>query len=520
MIKQKMSKYSLKRIFLEPARILRYLFKPKPLPPLRFFEVIRFFGINFLIATLVVVVFHWNEDLLFFKEKKDLVLDWVMYWHSDFVPIVNNEDMQRMALFEIDEEAFRQWGSPVITPRDKLKALIEKAVKGGANVIAVDLELSWWGDGCIHAPGKTSACPSLKDSRADDELAAYLHKLNEREDANAPIIILTRVYRYPLKKGLSDKPSFREPSPSFLDKTLIAEKNVFWASTFFEVDDDRVRRRWQLASLVCGTDERLGVVPSMQLLMALAQLYTNDEGTREAAKVIRDFKKRLNQWANALPCDARQGITIPHLCQQQNCPDLTIQLPQKKGISEENHIVNLAGGRETERVIYRFAPPDNPVSNQLSLIYKESALDVLASGADVENQIVFIGVTHSGSGDLHPVPIRYKEVDGVYVVANAVDTLLRFGQFQLQPWLGKLFISIGVIILASVIFTLYGIVMAFFMTTLLVGFALFLWSGQALHHGIGVDMALPMLFIQIIQLCKYAIESFSRFVKGKTFESD
>ena len=63
MIKQKMSKYSLKRIFLEPVRILRYLLKPKPLPPLRFIEIIRFFGINFLIATLVVVVFHWNEDL-------------------------------------------------------------------------------------------------------------------------------------------------------------------------------------------------------------------------------------------------------------------------------------------------------------------------------------------------------------------------------------------------------------------------------------------------------------------------
>jgi hypothetical protein len=35
-------------------------------------------------------------------------------------------------------------------------------------------------------------------------------------------------------------------------------------------------------------------------------------------------------------------------------------------------------------VIYRFAPPDNPVPNQRSLIYKESALDVLASGADTD----------------------------------------------------------------------------------------------------------------------------------------
>jgi CHASE2 domain-containing sensor protein len=491
-------KHTLKTTFSKLGRLLVCPFKPKPRPPLSRFVV------NFFIATFVIIGLYGMEDSLLVKEYKDKVLDWIMYWHSDFVPILsNNQEMQRMMLFEIDEQAFREFGSPVITPRAKLKALIEQAEKGGANVIAVDLELSWWSDGCIHEPGKVPACSPAK-STADEALAQYLQTLNARQDANAPLIILTRVYRYPLEGKQLNVQAFRVRAPSFLDSRLTEQKNVFWASTFFEVDDDRVRRRWHLASLVCQQDH-LTLVPSMQLFVALAQLYATPDGTREAARMIRTKLKAWNDWANTLSCDASQGTTIPKFCQQQTCPDLTVDLPQKPGISDKIHRVDLAGGRETERVLYRFAPPDNPQPFQRSLIDKKSGLDVLSNGAEVDNKIVFIGVTHHASGDFHPIPIRYKEVDGVYVLANAVDTLLRFGQFQPLPWFAKLLISVGVIFVAILLFTWYGIARAFAFSTILVGVVLFVLSGQALHHGIWVDIALPMLTFQIIQAIWYIL---------------
>jgi hypothetical protein len=124
----------------------------------------------------------------------------------------------------------------------------------------------------------------------------------------------------------------------------------------------------------------------MQLLVALGQLYAD----KNAAEVIRAFKQKLNNWANKLTCDVSAGTTIPKLCQAQNCPDLTIQLPPKNGISEEQHIINLAAGRETERVVYRFAPDDEFNSQRRQLIDTESALRILKHGADVANQIVFI----------------------------------------------------------------------------------------------------------------------------------
>jgi hypothetical protein len=109
----------------------------------------------------------------------------------------------------------------------------------------VDIQLSWWSDGFIHEAGKSV-------TGADKGLADYLKYLNDREDDKAPLIILTRAY-------MSDDESFLVRPPSFLDKVLIEEKNVFWSSTFFKIESDDIRRRWQLASLVCQ-DEHLSVV--------------------------------------------------------------------------------------------------------------------------------------------------------------------------------------------------------------------------------------------------------------------
>lgn len=159
----------------------------------------------------------------------------------------------------------------------------------------------------------------------------------------------------------------------------------------------------------------------MQLLVALGQLYAD----KNAAEVIRAFKQKLNNWANKLTCDQAAAMTIPKLCQAQNCPDLTIKLPKKTGISEQQHIMDLAAGRDTERVVYRFAPDDEFNSQRRQLIDTDTALRILKHGADVANQIVFIGVTHQDSGDFHPIPIRDNYVSGVSLKLNFVVGLNR-----------------------------------------------------------------------------------------------
>ncbi len=477
----------------EPTRkrrffaLLHYFFAPKRYPSKKSFSIQL--AINFIIATAVVVVLHIAEDLVFFKEIKDFALDTIMYYHSDFEPTLENgEKIQRMALITIDDKTYRDWGFPVITPRDKLQALIEKAVDGGANVIAVDIELSWASDGYIHAPD------SLSLSTADQTLVDYLHNINARE--TAPPILLAGMYRKPLKdNGMIDN-AFLERQPSFLDGVLKKEKNVFWASSFFVVDEDRIWRQWQLAPLVCQ-EGHLTVVPSLALLTALAELHSV-EGNKQAQK-IRDLKTRLNDWAKQFSCEVEEK-TIAELCRtQKTCPDFTVTLPQKEGVNDNSHLINLAASETKERIVYRFAPSDKPDPKRGAVIDIYSAAEVLADEAELENQIVFIGVTHQDSGDRHPIPIRaLTDVDGVYIVANAADTLLRFGQLQPQSAHSKIIMSIILVILMTMIFTRFNVVPAFILSSLFV-FALIIWTFYQLRHGVDVDVALYSLTIHIFQ---------------------
>ncbi|OQY52592.1 MAG: hypothetical protein DRR08_18005 [Candidatus Parabeggiatoa sp. nov. 2] len=115
------------------TKLSRYLFKRKHdyYKNSFFIQLV----INFVIATAVVVVLLQAENLVFFKEIKDFALDKIIYWHSDFEPTLHEgQKMQRMTLITIDDKTYREWGFPVMTPRDKLKVLIGTAYHFDRNV--------------------------------------------------------------------------------------------------------------------------------------------------------------------------------------------------------------------------------------------------------------------------------------------------------------------------------------------------------------------------------------------------
>jgi len=442
---------------------------------------------HFFLITICVTSIHALGNTAFFKQIKDAAYDYVMFWHSDFAPtLVDSQDIQHTVLFDINEQSYRAWDSPSITPRDKLQTLLQTAIDGGAKVIGIDISLSWTSDGYMR---------ESSDSPTDIALAEYLRGLNENQATAAPLIFLTRHYRQPL----DNTAAFLETPPNFLDAALPVENNVFWTSTFFKMDEDRVIRRWRLAPLVCQ-NERLTVVPSMPLLMTLAHLHSQTQDTRQAAKVIREFKKQWNIWAKQFRCDEYQGKSLAELCQLKACPDLTVTLPKKAHVNDTVHHIDLLEGYETEKVIYRFAPPDKPHTMQINLFEVKSAEAILAGklAIDVAGQIVFIGVTHQDNGDYHPIPIRYKDVSGVYILANAVDTLLRFGQFQPQTSATKVKWLIVLIIGMTLVFTFLEISAAFALTFIILS-VLIGWSFYNLHHGMEIDFVLELLTIQLIQ---------------------
>lgn len=449
---------------------------------------------HFVLILVCVTSLYTLENTAFFKQIKDAAFDYIMFWYSDFAPtLADNQPIQQMVLFDVDDQTYRAWDSSLITPRDKLQALIQKAIDSGAKVIGVDISLSWTSKGYMR---------KQSDSPADIALADYLQSLNKAQATDAPLIFLTRHYRQPLENTAA----FLERQPNFLEAALPVENHVFWTSTFFKMDEDRVIRRWQLAPLVCQ-DQRLSVVPSMPLLMTLAHLHTQNQDTRQAAKVIRTFKTAWHTWAKQFHCAQHQGKSLAELCQLKACPNLRVTLPKKAHVNDTLHHVDLLEGYETEKVIYRFAPADKPQSGQKSLFEVKSAKAILSGelAVDVAGQMVFIGVTHQDNGDYHPIPIRYKDVSGVYILANAVDTLLRFGQFQPQASADKVKWLIVLIIAMTLIFTFLSISIALGLSFLILC-TLIVSSFYHLHYGIEIDFVLELLTIQIIQFVSWLVQ--------------
>lgn len=460
--------------------------------------------LNFMVATAVLLIFSHSAKISWLQSVTDFTIDKMMSWQSGLeLRLASGRQMQPLALIEIDDRTYRQWGSPLITPRAAIRSLIEQSKRGGANVIVVNIDLTRLSDGCFHEPGHPPIC-SPQQLQTDIALGLYLQQLNEEfsepNKYDTPIILLNRTYRQPLDKdGYLKTDAFWEQPDSFLDGYLKTEQNVFWGGSFLQPDNDQRQRRWPLVALVCE-DQHLAAVPSLPLLAAMAQLYSCKDSTRQAAYLIRDFKRRLNAWAHALPCDPQLGLTIPQLCQTTACPNLTVTLPVKAGVSDKTHYLDLTTGNDKERIIYRLTPVNQLTLPYPRLIDRYRALTVLEQGINVAQQIVLINNTHEDRRDSYLIPRHHQTVAGSYVIANAIDTLLRFGQFQPPSLLYKIGLLTGMVILLTLTFSYYKFIIAFIFNLLLIGM-LFWIASRLVHYDIEVEIACgSILIIQLAQV--------------------
>ncbi|MDD5613430.1 MAG: CHASE2 domain-containing protein, partial [Gallionella sp.] len=238
-------------------------------------------------------------------------------------------------LYDIDEATYRDWRSPAIIPRDKLAFLINRAVQGGASVIAVDINLTY---------------PDTPDN--DRKLGELLKSLNESDDPDAPVIILTRKLQRPLNanKQVDHGVVFSLP-PSFLDAYLPVQKKVFWTSTLFNIDDDHRIRRWRNAEVYCSERGEFALLPSLQLMAAVAYGYQWQGG--DPADALRRVEERLARVAAGRKCDGTEPIaSLKAFYAKYPANDEAIQLEH----GEHSRVLNLADFGEAERINYRIAP--------------------------------------------------------------------------------------------------------------------------------------------------------------------
>ena len=151
-----------------------------------------------------------------------------------------------ITLVDIDDETYRGWGTPAVTPRGELARLLATVAAAGPAAVMLDIDLSWGG-------GPTA--PDAGEAALREFLAAYA--------GPAPLVL-------PKRLDVGDD-GRRVPAASPLDPVVSANSHLHWAHAAFETDSGGAVRHWSPWLASCAE-------PPGQWLPAVATMISSSLG--------------------------------------------------------------------------------------------------------------------------------------------------------------------------------------------------------------------------------------------------
>jgi CHASE2 domain-containing sensor protein len=436
-------------------------------------EKSRLITANLLLGVVITLMLLPFQDG-HLSSTEDANIDWMMQMYRGSAPL---KEMPPFVLFDIDEYTYRQWQEPLITPRNKLLQLVELAVEGQAKVILIDIDLT-------YPVNRQSA--TLHE--ADKALYEYIYNYDKRYCTNkqCPHIVLVRTFRVLLDANNQPSNSY-EQRHSFLDTAVNHSEHVHWASTLFELQHDRVLRRWRLwEKQVADISKQPTVIPSIQLLTVL--LITS-QGSNQVKKFLANLRSQSivlelgnNLSLHLMPSDLNRRIlyTIPwQLEEGETYPTLSDERLLLNIMSAYNVIESI---KKSIKMSHTF-----PTKDLLNMpLLKES--------------LVVIGGSYEDSSDLYETPLG--KMPGTMVLINAVHSLLQYGELNPPP-------SVWITICKTIFFILVmTLVFAFFpnnpcygmlLSTLVIILTIVFASFWVFRDGIWLNFVVPLLAVQVRQ---------------------
>lgn len=467
---------------------------------------------DLLIGLSMAWCLHFFHDTPWLRDTEDASMDFAMKILKNFISYKSPE----FALLDIDEKTYKIWGEPPFTPRDRVVNLIDIAVKGGAKLVIVDVDLSQ------KTPIEGLDLPNgLKMHPFDQKMYDYLSKYNDKEGGfcvgtKCPPIILARTFHAlpeqetegvweRLCNILEPVPdNVYEPRIGFLEEAVKnSSKYVQWASPLYLLSSsDNALRRWSLWQPTC-VEGQPDVIPSVQLLAAT--LLTCNSGSLEDAnnvinKNLVGFAPQRCPSTHYIPQELANPILF---CETANGDKLEIDKGERGGIRQ--------------RIVFKmdWRPPENPESKWmryqisgkdksdgtykfiLTVYSAQPYLDEITqtgSSSPLNDKVVIIGGSYSEARDIYATPLG--RMPGGLILINAIDSLLRYGEIQSLPEWAKWVVEVVLIVLASLIFTFVGssfwkVTVAGMLTlSILIPLSIFVLS-----LGIWMDFSLPLLAV-------------------------
>lgn len=434
------------------------------------------FGV--LITLLLIGLRHGQ----WVAEIEDLSVDWMMtLYRGDLV----KENTLPFVILDIDEDTYQAWGYPFFTPRDKLLKLLKFAVKGQPKLIIVDIAI----DKQAHQ----------KEGLHSDDLALQ-HYLAQYEkthcnQSDCPAILLARTFRLP--KGMrafdpKTPPYYLAQRPTFLDQIVMRSPNIYWATTQYEREHDRLLRRWDLWTTTC-TQNVPDIIPSMPLLTA-ALLVEEEADTLPSA------------------CRLRHHLSyfLPNC--QQSPKEWTSEALQHKPTEfqlSKDLVFDLHPTRLSRRILYTIPwylsrgetlPSVSGGRDLLTIMSANKILKKEASDEPLRNSITIIGGSYVEGRDWHATPLGW--MPGMLVLVNSIQSLLQYGLLHPPSNLWILLFAMLLIVITSFLLIKCGNLWGTFYSVILI-IALIPLSFVLFKYGIWLSFAIPWLAVQVRQVIDF-----------------
>jgi len=371
-------------------------------------------------------------------------------------------------LIDIDDATWHRpdWNTPLVTPRDAIRDLLQRVAPSRAAAIIVDVDLAF-GDG--------NAKP-LKDF-----LQAY--------PANAPSLILMRSLISPDPAGPTIYPAPRGTDYDAATKDHPKDHpNIYWAVPLFQRDPDGMIRRWKLAAIACqtGPASETGVpiaIPSAELIAALIARQVTLPAAGSAPIPLDSL---LGKLARLLPDNCTSAAPDPGpIVLDGYLPPIVI-----KSDDISNRVLYTVRWQNGAIALGPVVPLDGV---EVPLVSVRPARTVLALPADgtmsgLDGRIVVIGGSFADSGDWHGTEVGL--MPGALVVINAIEALAQRGTPREPCRPERLAMSLGIILLVAGFVAVLRPIVALLCSGLLV-FGILVASIPSVQSGVLLDLSVP-----------------------------
>jgi hypothetical protein len=442
------------------------------------------FFVNLAIGLAIVILLHYLQHLRWGERTLDNVFDLFIRSESRKAVRVQNDIQNAPLVFvDIDHETYKQWGEPLITPRDKLARVLQILHQGEARVVVLDILLE--GPDC------------LPDN--DRRLLEVLRDIQTDPKGTTKIVVPQRIgVEGDLKKSLFDGLLKEERLPG--DS---GAQNIYSATpTLSATGSDNIVRYWNLFEDYRGEGGRREIIwgyPIVAVLLAV-------EGD---LKKLAPFEETLR--AHDRPHDGKyERLELAN--------GKVIKLPFDRAHLYLQRLRFLLVPARSIKDAYA-AESEGSEGNLFQTVIGFNELEYYQGS--FKDKIVIVGNSSPDVGDIQRTPVG--EMPGMYVIGNSIQTILVKEQPSPPPIWISLMMEMAVIVFAAYVFLYFTSLLAQIIASvpivLIFGFLSYLYflrTGVFLNFVFAiVGMGFHETVADIEEIIEQkGVTSYSRDVKG------